>query len=66
MDYKAALINLVDRIPDENTDGLKRLYEMAKKEICKTRCAPRTERRKDERDLCDEVFDVLIRTRAAR
>lgn len=66
MDYKAALINLVDRLPEENVDGLKRLYEMAKKEVCKTRCAPRTERRKDDRDKDDELLDVFIRSRLIR
>lgn len=56
MDYKAAIINCIDRIPDENTQVLKKLYEIAKKELSHTRCAPsiRPDKKKDK-DCLDSV-----------
>lgn len=68
MDYKVALISCIERIPDENTEGLRKLYDMAKKELCRTRCAPslRPDRRGSKRDLRDEVRELMIAHRLER
>lgn len=58
MDYKSALHSCIDRIPDDNTQALKRLHDMAKKEVSRTRCAPTA--KPDKRKLANELKDLLI------
>ena len=68
MDYKAALHSIIDRIPDENTRALKKLYDMAKKLVSSTRCAPteRPDRRKLEKELRGLLIDIAIANRTDR
>ena len=57
MDYKANIIACVERIPEDNTQALKRLYDMAKKEASRTRCAPRCDLRdRENRDILDQLL----------
>lgn len=58
MDYKTALHSCIDRIPDDNTQALKRLHDMAKKEVSRTRCAPTA--KPDKRKLANELKEMLI------
>ena len=68
MDYKNALHSLIERIPDENVTGLKKLYEMAKKMVSCTRCAPteRPDRRKLANELRGMLIDIAIANRTDR
>lgn len=68
MDYKTALHGIIDRIPDDNIQALKKLYDMAKKLVSSTRCAPtaKPDRRKLANELKDLLIDIAVANRADR
>lgn len=64
-DYKAALHAIIDRIPDDNSQALRKLYEMAKRIPSATRCAPtaKPDRRKLARELRGLLDDIAMAAR---